>query len=58
MKIITINVPERYLKAIEELSKRGKYPSRSEAVRVALEKLIKSDLEMYQDLGKLKGGEL
>lgn len=58
MKIITINVPEKYLEAIEELSKRGKYPSRSKAVRDALEKLIKSDLEMYQDLNKLSEGTL
>ncbi|MHA2288597.1 MAG: ribbon-helix-helix domain-containing protein, partial [Promethearchaeota archaeon] len=36
MKIITINLPEKYLEAIQTLNDLGIYPSRSEAIRTAL----------------------
>ena len=50
MKIITINLPERYLQAIQVLNDLGIYPSRSEAIRIALRDFLSNELKMYQDL--------
>ncbi|MFX1498542.1 MAG: ribbon-helix-helix domain-containing protein [Promethearchaeota archaeon] len=50
MKIITINLPEKYLAAIQTLNDLGVYPSRSEAIRIALKDFLKDELEMYNNL--------
>ena len=50
MKIITINLPEKYLQAIQILNDNGSYPSRSEAIRMALRDFLDKELKMYQDL--------
>ncbi len=50
MKIITINLPEKYLDAIQILNDKGIYPSRSEAIRVALADFLPHELKMYSDL--------
>ena len=50
MKIITINLPEKYLQAIQILNDLGIYPSRSEAIRIALRDFLSNELKMYQDL--------
>ncbi|MFX1470329.1 MAG: ribbon-helix-helix domain-containing protein [Promethearchaeota archaeon] len=50
MKIITINLPEKYLEAIQILNDMGVYPSRSEAIRIALEDFLTKELKMYKDL--------
>jgi len=50
MKIITINLPEKYLAAIQTLNDLGIYPSRSEAIRIALRDFLKDELKMYNDL--------
>jgi Arc/MetJ-type ribon-helix-helix transcriptional regulator len=50
MKIITINLPEKYLQAIQILNDLGIYPSRSEAIRIALRNFLSDELKMYQDL--------
>ncbi|MFX1309922.1 MAG: ribbon-helix-helix domain-containing protein [Promethearchaeota archaeon] len=50
MKIITINLPEKYLSAIQILNDLGIYPSRSEAIRIALRDFLKDELKMYEDL--------
>lgn len=50
MKIITINLPEKYLAAIQTLNDLGVYPSRSEAIRIALRDFLKDELEMYNNL--------
>jgi antitoxin ParD1/3/4 len=52
LKIITINLPERYLSAIQTLNDLGIYPSRSEAIRTALKDFLKEELKMYDDLGE------
>lgn len=36
MKIVTVNLPESYLKAIELMIDEGRYPNRSEAIRTAV----------------------
>ena len=58
MKIITINLPEKYLSAIQTLNDLGIYPSRSEAIRVALRDFLTDELKMDQDLGEESFKEL
>jgi Arc/MetJ-type ribon-helix-helix transcriptional regulator len=50
MKIITINLPEKYLSAIKILNDLGIYPSRSEAIRIALRDFLTEELKMYEEL--------
>lgn len=50
MKIITINLPEQYLAAIQTLQDAGTYPSRSEAIRTALSEFLSDELKLYNDL--------
>ena len=47
MKIITINLPEKYLKGIQILQDLGVYPSRSEAIRTALREFLEDEIEFY-----------
>jgi len=50
MKIITINLPEKYLEAIQTLNDLGVYPSRSEAIRTALSQFLSDELKMFENL--------
>ncbi len=50
MQIITINLPEKYLGAIQVLNDLGIYPSRSEAIRKAIGDLLTKDLKLAEDL--------
>jgi len=50
MKIITINLPEKYLEAIQTLNDLGVYPSRSEAIRTALSEFLGDELKMFENL--------
>jgi len=50
MKIITINLPEKYLEAIQTLNDLGLYPSRSEAIRTALSEFLDDELKMFNSL--------
>jgi len=50
MKIITINLPEKYLEAIQTLNDLGMYPSRSEAIRTALSQFLDDELKMFNNL--------
>ena len=50
MKIITINLPELYLSAIQILNDLGVYPSRSEAIRIALKDFLDDELKLYENL--------
>ncbi len=50
MQIITINLPERYLQAIQSLQDIGIYPSRSEAIRTALREFLGEELKTFNDL--------
>ena len=50
MKIITINLPEKYLEAIQTLNDLGVYPSRSEAIRVALGQFLNDEIKMFENL--------
>jgi len=50
MKIITINLPEKYLEAIQTLNDLGVYASRSEAIRTALSEFLSDELKMFENL--------
>ncbi|MBY8981629.1 MAG: ribbon-helix-helix protein, CopG family [Candidatus Lokiarchaeota archaeon] len=50
MQIITINLPEKYLDAIQILNDLKIYPSRSEAIRVALNNFLSDELKMDKEL--------
>ena len=50
MKIITINLPEKYLEAIQTLNDLGIYSSRSEAIRTALSEFLEDELKMFNNL--------
>lgn len=50
IKIITINLPIAYIKAIQALNDLGIYPSRSEALRQALKEFLQNEFRFYEDL--------
>ncbi len=50
IKIITINLPIRYLEAIQVLTDLRQYPSRSEAIREALRDFLKKELIFFDKL--------
>jgi antitoxin ParD1/3/4 len=43
MKVVTVHLPEAYVEAIDELVKRGLYPNRAEAIRMAVRDLIRRE---------------
>lgn len=53
MKIVTVNVPESYLDAIEKLTGNdGLYPSRSELIRCAVKDFLLKELTMAKKFSK------
>ena len=46
MKMITVHIPEKYLAALEDLVDKGHFPSRSEAIRVAIRDLIRNEIKI------------
>lgn len=40
MKLITVNLPESYIKELDNLVKEGYYPNRAEAIRLAIKDLL------------------
>ena len=50
MSIVTINIPDQYLDALKVLEDLGYYPSRSEAVRVALTQFLNKENQMNESL--------
>ena len=43
MRLITLLIPEHLLKRLDTLVKDGKYPNRSEAIRMAVKDLLKGE---------------
>lgn len=55
MKIVTINVPDSYLDAIDKLvGNGGLYPSRSELIRVAVREFLIKELRAVDKLNRYK----
>jgi len=44
MKLITLYLPETYLKALDQLVNERFYPNRAEAIRVAIRDLINNEV--------------
>ncbi|MCH8905761.1 MAG: ribbon-helix-helix protein, CopG family [Candidatus Heimdallarchaeota archaeon] len=47
MKLISVKVTKRQLAGLDELLRREKYPTRSEAIRIALRDLIRRKYGRY-----------
>jgi Arc/MetJ-type ribon-helix-helix transcriptional regulator len=58
MKIVTVNVPESYLDAINKLiGEGGLYPSRSELIRCAVREFLLKELKMARNMAKYNEAE-
>ncbi|MHA1580578.1 MAG: ribbon-helix-helix domain-containing protein [Candidatus Freyarchaeota archaeon] len=44
MKLVSIKLPTAYIDGLNKLVERGIYPSRSEAIRVAVRDMLKKEL--------------
>lgn len=42
MKLVTLYLPENYIKAVDQLVTEGFYPNRAEAIRFAVRDLLQS----------------
>ena len=59
MKIVTVNVPESYIDAIEKLiGENGLYPSRSELIRCAVREFLLKELRMAKNIAKYDEPEI
>ena len=52
IKLISVNLPEAYIKVLESLVAEGKFPNRSEAIRVAIRDLIKTEYLIEESVKK------
>lgn len=52
MKLISVNIPETYLKVLEFLVAEQKFPNRSEAIRVAIRDLIKTEYLLEESVSR------
>ena len=44
MRVVTICMPESYVKGVDELIDQNKYPNRSEVIRIAIRDLLVEEL--------------
>jgi len=51
MKLITLYLPETYLKALDQLVTERFYPNRAEAIRVAIRDLINAEVWRRNSVG-------
>lgn len=51
MKMITLYLPEPYIKALNQLVDEKFYPNRAEAIRVAIRDLINAEVWRRQTVG-------
>ncbi|RLI62262.1 MAG: hypothetical protein DRO88_12020 [Promethearchaeia archaeon] len=59
MRIITVNLPISYLKAIDSLTgQEGLYPSRSELIRVAVRDFLIHELETAKSFQKYQQAQV
>ena len=57
MNIVTVNLPESYIQSLDKLVAKQFYCSRSEAIRVAINDLIKVDAKILEGLQELKNSQ-
>jgi Arc/MetJ-type ribon-helix-helix transcriptional regulator len=59
MKIVTVNVPESYIDAINKLiGENGLYPSRSELIRCAVRDFLLKELKLANNMAKYNEPEI
>ncbi|MBY9011273.1 MAG: type II toxin-antitoxin system ParD family antitoxin [Candidatus Lokiarchaeota archaeon] len=59
MKIVTVNVPESYIDAINKLiGQEGLYPSRSELIRCAVRAFLIKELKLASNMAKYNEAEI
>lgn len=59
MKIVTVNVPESYIGAINKLiGENGLYPSRSELIRCAVRDFLLKELKLANNMAKYNEAEI
>ncbi|MEM2971724.1 MAG: ribbon-helix-helix domain-containing protein [Candidatus Bathyarchaeia archaeon] len=51
MKLVTIYLPEPYIKALDQLVTEKFYPNRAEAIRVAIRDLINDEIVRRKRVG-------
>ncbi len=51
LKLITLYVPETYLKALDQLVGEKFYPNRAEAIRVAIHDLVSEEVWRREKVG-------
>jgi len=44
MRLVSVTLPEKYIEGLEELVRRGRYPNRSAAIRIAVRDLLLREL--------------
>jgi len=44
VRLVTVKMPDIYVRGIDELVKAGRYSSRSEVIRIAIRELLKREL--------------
>lgn len=49
MKLITVHIPEKFLEALDELVAEGRYPNRSEIIRIAIRDFLREELWRKKD---------
>ena len=52
IKLISVNLPESYLRVLEILVTEGKFPNRSEAIRVGIRDLIKTEYLIEESVNR------
>ncbi|MCS7143348.1 MAG: ribbon-helix-helix domain-containing protein [Aigarchaeota archaeon] len=57
MKLISVKLPEALIQGMDELVKRGAYPSRSAIIRTALRDLLREELWSNDKSRGLSGRE-
>lgn len=50
---MTVRLPKAILRAIDKLVEKGIYPSRSAAIRIAVQEFVKNELKTWKELGRL-----
>jgi len=58
IKLISVNLPEAYIKVLEILVSEGKFPNRSEAIRVGIRDLIKTEYLIEESVRKNSSPQL
>jgi Arc/MetJ-type ribon-helix-helix transcriptional regulator len=53
MKVLSIRLPEEYVKAMDEIVRMGIYPSRSEFIRAAIREHLKREIDSSSNIRRI-----